>query len=161
MTTQRSETVAEDWGASRSRVVTWHDPGPSAARGLTMAGLDYLRAMIDGTLPPPPICQLMRYDIVSAESGRVVFTCEPDESAYNPIGAVHGGLVCTLLDSVAACAAQSMLPQGRGATSVEIKVNYLKAVRLGSGLLTATGTVVKVGSRIAFTKVLWPTLRAP
>jgi uncharacterized protein (TIGR00369 family) len=117
-----------------------------------MAGLDYLRAMIDGTLPPPPICQLMRCDIVSAESGRVVFTCEPDESAYNGIGVVHGGLVCTLLDSVAALALLSMLPQGRGCTSVEIKVNYFKAVRLGSGLLTATGTVVKAGSRIAFTE---------
>jgi hypothetical protein len=51
MTTQRSKTVGEDWGASRSREVTWHDPGPSTARGLTMAGLDYLRTMIDGTLP--------------------------------------------------------------------------------------------------------------
>ena len=51
MTTQRSKTVGEDWGASRSRVVTWHDPGLSTVRGLTMAGLDYLRAMIDGTLP--------------------------------------------------------------------------------------------------------------
>ena len=152
MTTQRTETVADDWGASRSRVVTWHDPGPSTARGLTMTGLDYLRAMIDGTLPPPPICQLMRFDIVSAESGRVVFSCEPDESAYNGIGVVHGGLVCTLLDSVAALALQSRLPQGRGCTSVEIKVNYVKAIRLGGGLLTATGTVVKAGSRIAFTE---------
>ncbi|HEX9497196.1 MAG TPA: PaaI family thioesterase [Mycobacterium sp.] len=152
MTAQRSDTVAEDWGESRSRVVTWHDPAPSTARGLAMAGLDYLRAMIDGTLPPPPICQLMRYDIVSAESGRVVFTCEPDESAYNGTGVVHGGLVCTLLDSVAALALHSTLPQGRGCTSVEIKVNYLKAVRLGSGLLTATGTVIKAGSRIAFTE---------
>ena len=107
-----------------------------------MAGLDFLQAMIDGSLPPPPMGQLMCFDMVSAEPGRVVFTCEPDESAYNPIGAVHGGLVCTLLDSAAACAKQSMLLQGRGATSVEIKVNYLKAVRLGSGLLTATGTVV-------------------
>jgi uncharacterized protein (TIGR00369 family) len=119
---------------------------------MAMAGLDYLQAMIDGSLPPPPMGQLMCFDIVSAEPGRVVFTCEPDESAYNPMGAVHGGLVCTLLDSVAACAAQSMLPQGRGATSVEIKVNYLTAVRLGSGPPTATGTVVKVGSRIAFTE---------
>jgi uncharacterized protein (TIGR00369 family) len=152
MTAQRSDTLAEGWGASRSRTVTWHDPGPSTARGLTMAGLDYLQAMIDGSLPPPPICQLMRYDIISAEPGRVVFTCEPDESAYNGIGVVHGGLVCTLLDSVAALALHSMLPQGRGYTSVEIKVNYLKAVRLGSGLLTATGTVVKTGSRIAFTE---------
>jgi len=128
VTTQRAETVADDWGAPRSRVVTWHDPGPSTARGLTMTGLDYLRAMIDGTLPPPPICQLMRLDIVSAESGRVVFTCEPDESAYNGIGVVHGGLVFTLLDSVAAlallaapgprlhlCGDQGELPQGSSA----------------------------------------------
>src|ERR1700719_5383979 len=110
-----------------------------------MTGVDYLRAMIAGTLPPPPVAGLMQFDLVSADSGRVVFNCEPDESAYNPIGAVHGGLVCTLLDSVAACAVQSTLPQGRGLTSVEIKVNYLKAVRLGTGLLTATGTVVKGG----------------
>src|ERR1700730_6779629 len=85
MTAERSDTGGEDWGASRSRIVTWHDPGPSTARGRTMTGLDYVRAMIDGTLPPPPICQLMRCGIVSAESGRVVFTCEPDESAYSGI----------------------------------------------------------------------------
>ena len=101
--------------------------------------------MIDGELPPPPIAGLVQMDLVSAEPGRVVFTCRPDESAYNPIGAVHGGLVCTLLDSVAGCALHSTLPQGRGYTSVEIKVSYLKAVRATSGLLTATGTVVKVG----------------
>jgi uncharacterized protein (TIGR00369 family) len=57
-----------------------------------------------------------------------------------------------LLDSVAALALLSLLPQGRGCTSVEIKVNYLRAVRLGSGLLTATGTVIKAGYRIAVTE---------
>ena len=90
--------------------------------------------------------------MVSADPGRVVFTCRPDESAYNPIGVIHGGLVCTLLDSVAGCALHSTLPQGKGYTSIEIKVNYLKAVRLTSGLLTATGTVVKSGSRVGFTE---------
>ena len=79
-----------------------------------------------------------------------MFTCLPDESAYNPIGAIHGGLVCTLLDAVAACAVLSTLPQGKGFTSVEIKVSYLRAVRLSSGLLTATGTVVKSGARVGF-----------
>lgn len=115
-----------------------------------MSGVDYLQAMIDGVLPPPPIAGLLQFGIVSVEPGRVVFTCQPDESAYNPIGAIHGGLVCTLLDSVTGCAVHSTLPQGKGYTSVEIKVNYLKAVRLGSGLLTATGTVVKPGSRVVF-----------
>ena len=151
MTAELADTTdPEGWGPRRTRTVTWHEPGPSTAKGLTMAGVDYLRAMADGELPQPPIGGLLRFDIVSADPGRVVFTCEPDESAYNPIGAIHGGLVCTLLDSVTGCALHSTLPAGKGYTSVEIKVNYLKAVRLASGTLTATGTVVKSGSRVGF-----------
>jgi uncharacterized protein (TIGR00369 family) len=120
--------------------------------GLAMAGIDYIRAMVDGILPPPPIAGLMEFDLAAADPGRVVFTCRPDESVFNPIGVIHGGLVCTLLDSVAGCALHSTLPQGKGYTSIEVKVSYLKAVRLSSGLLTATGTVVKPGSRVGFTE---------
>lgn len=141
-----------DWGPQRSKTITWHEPGPSTAKGLTMAGLDYLQAMADGHLPPPPISGLMEFAIADAQNGRVVFTCRPDESAYNPIGAIHGGLICTLLDSVTGCAVHSTLPAGKGYTSIEIKVNYLKAVRLSSGLLTAVGTVVKSGSRVGFSE---------
>lgn len=143
---------AADWGDEQSRTVTWHDPTEPARVGLSMAGIDYLRAMVAGRIPPPPISQLIQMDLVEVEPGRVVFTCTPDDSAYNPIGAVHGGLVCTLLDSVAGCALHSTLPQGKGYTSVEIKVNYLKAVRASSGLLTAVGTVTKAGSRVGFTE---------
>jgi uncharacterized protein (TIGR00369 family) len=151
MTIELTKTAGHNgWGEQRSRTVTWHDPGPSTAKGLSMAGVDYLQAMIDGELPPPPISGLLQFAVVSAEPGRVVFTCQPDESAYNPIGAIHGGLVCALLDSVTGCAVHSTLPQGKGYTSVEIKVNYLKSVRLSSGELTATGTVVKAGSRVGF-----------
>ena len=153
MTTELTDNAArQDWGPQQSRTVTWHSPGPGTAKGLSMAGIDYLRAMVDGTLPPPPISGLMRFEMVSADPGRVVFSCLPDESAYNPIGAVHGGLVCALLDSVAGCALHSTLPQGKGYTSLEIKVNYVKAVRVGHGPLTATGTVVKSGSRVGFTE---------
>jgi acyl-coenzyme A thioesterase PaaI-like protein len=105
--------------------VTWQDPGPATAKGLSMAGIDYLRAMVEGALPPAPITGLMQFAITDVEPGRVVFTCVPDESAYNPIGAIHGGLLCTLLDSVTGCAVHSTLPQGKGYTSVEIKENYL------------------------------------
>ena len=126
-----------DWGPQESRTVSWHDPAKPAEVGLAMPGIDYLRAMVAGDMPPPPIAQLLQFDLVEADPGRVVFTCTPDASAYNPIGAVHGGLVCTLLDSVAGCALHSTLPAGKGYTSVEIKVNYLKAVRLASGTLTA------------------------
>jgi uncharacterized protein (TIGR00369 family) len=145
-------TGNEAWGEKRSKVVTWHDPTTTTAKGLSMPGIDYLRAMADGTMPPPPISGLMSFTMVSADPGRVVFTCEPDESAYNPIGAIHGGLVCTLLDSVAGCALHSVLPQGKGYTSIEIKVSYLKGVRTSSGPLTATGTVIKAGSRVGFTE---------
>ena len=138
--------------ADRTRTITWQDPGPGTLQGLSMPGIDYMQAVMKGELPAAPIAATMQFDLVEAEVGRVVFTCTPDESAYNPIGAVHGGLVCTLLDSVAGCALHSTLPQGKGYTSVEIKVSYLKAVRLSSGLLTATGAVVKAGSRVGFTE---------
>lgn len=152
MTDQLDHVTTTSWGDEQSRTVTWHDPHRSAAAGLAMNGIDYLHAMVEGTIPPPPIAQLVQMDFVEATPGRVVFTCRPDQSAYNPIGAVHGGLVCTLLDSVAGCALHSTLPAGKGYTSVEIKVSYLKAVRESSGLLTAVGTVVKAGSRVGFTE---------
>jgi uncharacterized protein (TIGR00369 family) len=142
------------WGQPRSRTVTWYDPMIGAGQGLKMAGLDYLRAIRDGELPPPPIAGLLRFEVAEVEEGRVSFTCLPDESAYNPIGVVHGGLVCTLLDSVCGCAVHSTLPLGKGYTSIEIKVRYLKAVRAGSGPLVATGTLVKGGSRVAFSEAV-------
>jgi len=140
------------WGEPRTREVTWYDPMIGAGHGLRMAGLDYLRAMQRGELPPPPIAGLFDFVISEVEEARVCFTCRPDESVYNPIGVVHGGLVCTLLDSVTGCAVHSTLPRGTGYTSIEIKVSYLRPVTSASGLLTARGTVVKGGSRVAFSE---------
>jgi uncharacterized protein (TIGR00369 family) len=145
-------TGNEDWGQQQSRTVTWHDPTPTVARGLSMPGIDYLKAMIARELPPPPMARLMQFDLVDVEPGKVVVTCEPDASMYNPNGAIHGGLVCTVLDSVAGLALLSTLPAGNGYTSIEIKVNYLKPVRLNAGPLSATGTVVKSGARVGFTE---------
>ena len=75
-----------DWGPQESRTVSWHDPAKPAEVGLAMPGIDYLRAMVAGDVPPPPIAQLLQFDLVEADPGRVVFTCTPDASAYNPIG---------------------------------------------------------------------------
>jgi uncharacterized protein (TIGR00369 family) len=98
------------------------------------------------------MARLMQFDLVDVEPGKVVVTCEPDASMYNPNGAIHGGLVCTVLDSVAGLALHSTMPAGKGYTSIEIKVNYLKPVRLNAGPLSATGTVVKSGARVGFTE---------
>ena len=116
----------------------------------TMSGLDYMKALQAGTFPPPPILAVMNLDLVSVGEGTVTFTAQPDESHYNPIGAVHGGFACTVLDSVAGCAVQTTLPQGFGYTSLEIKVNYIAGISATSGPLTAVGTVVKPGKRVAF-----------
>lgn len=134
----------------RERLVTWHDPSTGVAQIPTMSGMEYIRAMIDGAVPPPPIAELMRMRLTDASAGTATFTCEPDESHYNPIGTVHGGLVCTLLDSAVGCAVQTTLPQGKGYTSVEIKVNYLRPVHASSGPLVAIGRVTKPGRRVAF-----------
>lgn len=133
----------------RSRTVTWTDPMATAAAAQGRTGLEFMQALMAGEIPAPPISHLMRMLPVAVEPGSVTFRCEPDESQYNPIGAVHGGVVCTLLDSVAGCAAHTTLPAGFGYTSVEIKVSYLRPVA-GGGTLLATGTVIKPGKRIAF-----------
>jgi uncharacterized protein (TIGR00369 family) len=140
----------DGWGAPRSRTVTWHDPMITAAGALERTGLQTMEAIRDGVLPPPPIAMLVQMGITAVEEGRVEFTCAVDESVYNPIGVVHGGLVCTMLDTVAGCAVHTTLPAGVAYTSIELKVSYLRAVHTSSGPLTAIGRVVKPGRRVAF-----------
>lgn len=136
------------WGPPRRREVTWWDAGASAGVAAAIGGLDLLRAVAAGDVPPPPISGLLGMRLVAVEEGRVVFACTPDGSAYNPIGTVHGGVLCTLLDSAAGCAVHSTLPAGVGYTSIDLNVKYLRAAHAGAELL-ATGTVVKGGRRVA------------
>lgn len=142
----------DSWGEPRSKTVTWHDPMATAEAGARMSGLDYLTAVAEGRLPGSPIGGLMEFGLTSVTEGEVVFTCRPDESSYNPIGVVHGGLVCTLLDSVTACAVHSTLPLGTGYTSLDISVSYLRPVTRETGLLTARGWVTRAGRRAAFSE---------
>jgi uncharacterized protein (TIGR00369 family) len=144
----------EAFGPPRSRTISWYAPGPVTAKGMSMPGIDYLKALMSAELPPPPISELMQMRFQAVEGGRVVITNQPDESFYNATGTVHGGLVCTLLDTAAGCALQTVLPKGKAFTSVEIKVSYLKAVHPHRGLLTTTGSVVRAGARVGFTQAV-------
>ena len=134
---------------SRTRTVTWEDPLIGAAAAPTMAGIDFLRAMAAGEVPPPPIAVLLGMDIAEVEEGRIVFTVEPSEYHYNPIGTVHGGVASTLLDSAMGCAVQSMLPAGTGYTTVELRVNFVRALTTATGLVRCEAEVIHVGGRIA------------
>lgn len=138
---------------SRSRTFDWADPAEALAQTRSAeTGLQALRGMIDGLIPPPPIAQMMGFTLVEVEEGRAVFECTPAEFHYNPIGAVHGGLACTLLDSALGCAGHTILPGGIGYTSVDLNVRYLRPITHASGLLRATGRVVKGGRRVIFTE---------
>jgi uncharacterized protein (TIGR00369 family) len=106
--------------------------------------------MIDGRLPPPPMATLIGAELVSVGEGEVTFRCAPDESSYNPIGIVHGGLLCTLLDFAAGAAVQTLLGAGAASSSIEIKVSYLKALRADSGPIEAHGRALRAGRRVAF-----------
>ena len=118
-----------------------------SARG--MPGIDFLRAMRDGKLPPPPICALLGYRLVEVEPGHAVFEITPAEQHYNPIGVVHGGIAMTLLDSAMGCAVQTRMPAGAGYTTLEAKTNLVRAVTASTGKLRATGKVLHLGKRIA------------
>ena len=83
--------------------------------------------------------------MVEVDYGLAVFECTPDESAYNPIGVVHGGLVCTLAHSAAGCAVQSTLAAGVAYTSIDINVTYLRPVTRDTGLIRATARTTKPG----------------
>jgi uncharacterized protein (TIGR00369 family) len=134
---------------NRERTFAWTDPRLTADAASGMAGVDFLRGMRDGGIPAAPIAALVGLSIAEVDPGRVVMRLTPAEYHYNPIGSVHGGILATLLDSVMGCAVHSTLPKGRGYTSLEIKVNYVRAVTGDSGELSAEGRIVHGGRRSA------------
>lgn len=133
----------------RTRTYTWDDPlaGLGAARSLS--GLEYLRAMARGELPGPPLAATLDFTIAAIEEGRVVFAVEPREFHYNPIGVVHGGLAATLCDSAMGCAVHSTLPAGTAYTTLELKVNFIRALTKETGPVRCEGKTIAVGGRIA------------
>lgn len=133
----------------RTQQFTWGDPMIGAQVALTLSGLDYLRGIQRGDYPPAPIAILMNMAINEVELGRVVFSAMPAEYHYNPIGMIHGGFAATLLDSAMACAIQSTLPIGVLYTTLEIKVNYVRAMNIDTGRVYSEGKVIHAGKRVA------------
>ena len=111
---------------------------------LSMSGLDFMRAMLDGRLPPPPIAGVMGYRLTEVEPGRVVFAGAPGPDHTNPAGTVHGGWYGTLLDSAMACAVMTRVPKGSLYTTLEYKVNIVRPIPPGTEI-EAVGTVSHAG----------------
>ncbi|HVL88908.1 MAG TPA: PaaI family thioesterase [Actinomycetota bacterium] len=139
-------TLAEE--QVRSRTVTWGDPMVSALEAFRSDGLTFLTKMAAGEIPVAPIASVLGFDGFEVEDGRVTFTIPVHEFHYNPIGTVHGGVLATLADSAMTCAVQTTLPVGRGITTLDLSIRFLRPVTADTGRLVCVGEAIHVGRRI-------------
>lgn len=133
----------------RRRVLEWSDPMVTLAAAADMSGVEFLHGLMAGTVAPPPMAQIMNFEIESVERGRVVFAATPAEEHYNPHGTVHGGFMATLFDTALGCAVHSLLERGYGYTTLEIHVNFVRPVTRDTGRLRCEAVVLHGGSRVA------------
>ena len=112
-----------------------------------MSGLDFLSAIAEGRLPAPPITETLGFRLAEVAPGVALFTMTPAFRHYNPIGVVHGGVAATLLDSCMSCSIQTHFKAGTGYTTLEIKVNFVRAITDQTGPIRAEGRSLYVGRR--------------
>ncbi|HEY1395676.1 PaaI family thioesterase [Roseateles sp.] len=112
-------------------------------------GLEQMLAMLDGKLPPPPIAQTLDFTLLRAAKGEVIFQGTPRFRHYNPMGTVHGGWYATLLDSALGCAVHTTMDVGRAYTTLELKINLVRALNDKVPVVRAIGRVRHVGRQMA------------
>ncbi len=142
------QTVLDDGSLSRADPAIQFGVVPLLT-AKTMSGLQLLTAIMDGVLPTPPIQQALDFRLVQVEPGRTAFRGIPKVEYYNPLGSVHGGYAAALLDSCMACAVHSTLEAGYSYATLEIKINYVRAITSDTGEVRAEGKVINSGKRIA------------
>jgi len=120
----------------------------NAERRKQMSGLEFVQGLATGALPLNTIAQTLGYNVVEAESGRVVITLVPTGAHLNPAGTIHGGLTATLLDSCMGLAVQSMLDKGVSQTTLEFKISLVRPITPETGLISAEGKVLNCGRRV-------------
>ena len=120
----------------------------SAERRKEMTGLEFVQGLASGALPLNTIAQTLGYDVVEAESGRVVIALVPTAAHLNPAGTVHGGLAATMLDTCMGLAIHSMLEKGVGSTTLEFKISLLRPITPETGPIKAEGVVLSCGRRV-------------
>jgi uncharacterized protein (TIGR00369 family) len=135
--------------SQRQRTITWEDPVAAAERGRGLSGRELLERIRSGALPPPPIAATLGMSLVEVGDGTAAFELLPGEHLYNPIGTVHGGVLCTILDSAMSCAVHSLVPPGRAYTTAELKVNFVRPITRDTPRVRAEGRVIHPGRQLA------------
>jgi uncharacterized protein (TIGR00369 family) len=138
--------VEED--AVRARLATTAGYArPDQVNGRT--GLEMLEAILAGKLPRPPVGDTLDFVPIHVERGLAVFQGRPQSKHYNPLGTVHGGWFAALLDSAVGCAVHSTLPAGKGYTTLELKVNFVRPLTAAVPLVRAEGKLIHDGRQVA------------
>ena len=119
---------------------------------LKLTGLEFLSAIRDGELPHPPMAETCDFRLIEVEPGRVVWEGEPKPAYFNPLGGVHGGWIATLLDACMGCAGHTVLAAGLPYTTIDLEINYVRAVSPATGPLRAEGTVLHGGRKLLSTE---------
>jgi len=130
------------FGASRSV-----DPEPASMTAPT--GLDLVKRMLTTGRNIATIGETLDFNLVAAEHGKVRFAGHPGPKHLNPQGIVHGGYAATLLDSAVGIAIFTALPPGKTFTTLELKVNYTRALPKDGSEVVAEGEIIHVGRTTA------------
>jgi len=115
-----------------------------------ISGLAFVQGLADGSQPLNTMAEVLDYDVVEAEVGRVVITAAPTGAYLNPQGTVHGGYSATLLDACMGLAVATTLDRGLGSTTLEFKITFMRPVVPDSGTIKAVGTVLRSGRRAGY-----------
>jgi uncharacterized protein (TIGR00369 family) len=146
------EDTLTRWQAEEAEVRARLSALPGYARPDQIAGLSGMQtfaAIFAGELPRPPIGDTLDFLPIHIEPGRAIFQGRPQKKHYNPLGTVHGGWFATLLDSAVGCAVHSTLPAGKGYTTLELKLNIVRALTDAVPLVRAEGKLVHLGRQVA------------
>lgn len=121
---------------------------PSSER--TGTGLEYLQRIVSGEYAQVPIGDHLGFRLVAVEPGKITIRGRPDQRSYNLLKSVHGGWTAAVLDTALALSNLTLLGADQTFTTLDIRINYLRPVTLESGEITAIGTVIQSGRKVAY-----------
>lgn len=144
----------EAWLAAEAEILAKlkAGPGPGLARPEQVAGktgLEVMQMMLAGEIPYAAIAKTLDFTVVEVHPGVAIFQGTPLPQHLNPLGTIHGGWVATLLDSALGCSVHTLMPPGRGYTTAELSVNYVKGLTPKVTRVRAEGKVIHCGRQLA------------
>jgi uncharacterized protein (TIGR00369 family) len=153
LSAEEAQAVLQQWiadGEASEARMSLAGPGVAApAQWAGKTGLEQMQAMLAGELPFAPIARTLDFALISVAPGVALFQGRPGPAHFNPMGGVHGGWFATILDSALGCAVHTMMPAGRGYTTAELGVNYVRGLSPQVGRVRAEGRVIHCGKQLA------------